>query len=133
MKRALIVLLVALGTLTACARQQPINNVDDAAIARYDGAEMSIEDVGHAIAIAGSRLGWQMKRIEPGEIKGTLNVREHRAVIDISYDTDSYSIDYVDSENLLYTAPDKIHRNYNRWIANLQQEINASVDALQME
>ena len=39
---------------------------------------------------------------------------------------DSYAIQYEDSEKLLY-GNDRIHRNYNRWVRNLSEEIKANL------
>nr|WP_256834309.1 hypothetical protein [Pseudomonas oleovorans] len=53
--------------------------------------------------------------------------RDHQAEITIPYSASSYSIRYRDSQNLGYKNG-KIHRNYNKWIHNLdrsiQQELN---------
>lgn len=46
------------------------------------------------------------------------------ANIKISYDAKSYSIEYVDSKNLdVNLEAKKIHRNYVRWINNLNKTI----------
>ena len=46
------------------------------------------------------------------------------ADIKISYDEKSYSIEYVDSKNLdVNLEAKKIHRNYVRWINNLNKMI----------
>ncbi len=46
------------------------------------------------------------------------------ATIKVSYDTKSYSIEYVDSKNLdANLEAKKIHRNYVRWINNLNKFI----------
>ena len=39
-------------------------------------------------------------------------------MVDIVFDTSKYSITYKESSNLDYKNH-KIHRNYNRWVANL--------------
>lgn len=51
----------------------------------------------------------------PREISGALKLRKHVAVVDIPYDTRSYSIKYVDSTESNY-ADGNIHKNYNGWI-----------------
>jgi len=44
--------------------------------------------------------------------------------IEISYDDNGYSIRYVDSKGLDYDAERMlIHKNYNRWMANLNKNI----------
>jgi hypothetical protein len=55
-------------------------------------------------------------------VEGELRVRSHVAVVDINYSTTSYSISHKSSTNLLYDGTE-IHKNYNSWIHNLQEEI----------
>ena len=81
-----------------------------------------MQQVGEAIVSAGNSLGWQMKPESPGRMTGTLYLRDHRAVVDISYDARSYSIAYKDSSNLQYDGS-SIHNNYNGWIQNLDRAI----------
>lgn len=58
--------------------------------------------------------------IKPGQIVGNTLVSLHKARIQIDYTEKFYAITYLESENLLYKEG-KIHRNYNRWINNLDQ------------
>ena len=52
-------------------------------------------------------------------------------ILDITYDTSSFSINYKDSVNLDYDAQEKtIHSNYNGWIRNLEKAIRAQVSVL---
>jgi hypothetical protein len=82
-----------------------------------------------AIIRAGSGLGWQMQPEGPGRLKGTLNVRSHMAVIDVTHDTKSYSIKYRDSTGL--NAKDgTIHKNYNGWVQNLDKRIRNELNLL---
>ena len=46
---------------------------------------------------------------KPGYIVGTLHLREHEAVVDILYDTKSYSILYKSSQNLQYNETKGTH------------------------
>lgn len=83
-------------------------------------------DVTNAIKAAGIRYGWEMVESGPGVITGTIHVRKHTAVVDISYDAESYHIEYRDSEQLDHLG-NEIHKNYNRWVRNLQLEINSQL------
>ena len=47
-------------------------------------------------------------------------------MVDVSYDTQAFSIRYKDSINLDY-GDGKIHKNYNGWIENLDREIRANL------
>jgi hypothetical protein len=87
-----------------------------------NGDVLPLEQVETAIMTAARKRGWVPGVVEPGLIEATLVVRSHRAVINIHYTRDSYDIAYQDSENLNYKRG-KIHRNYNRWVANLDKSI----------
>ena len=90
---------------------------------------VSMADVETAIRRAGHGLGWQIVPQGPGKAEGILVLREHRAVVDITYDTKSYSILYKDSSNLNYDGK-TIHSNYNGWIQNLDKAIRTQLDLL---
>ena len=121
--------VLAFVLLTAFGRGTPIVNIQSAAIPPNPAATM--ENIGKAIIRAGQTLGWQITPMGPGKAEGVLVLRRHRAVVDISYDTTSFSIHYKDSVNLDYDAQDKtIHSNYNGWIRNLEKAIRAQVAVL---
>ena len=111
--------------LTAC-RTAPVYNVHNAAIPNTEKAPMTMQDIEAAIVRAGAGLGWNMRPVKPGLITATLNLRSHQAVVDITYDLEDYSIDYKSSINLKYNGT-KIHSNYNGWIQNLNNAINAQL------
>jgi hypothetical protein len=121
--------LAAFILLTGFGRGTPIVNIQSAAIPPNPAATM--ENIGKAIIRAGQTLGWQITPMGPGKAEGVLVLRRHRAVVDISYNTTSFSIHYRDSVNLDYDAQDKtIHSNYNGWIRNLEKAIRAQVSVL---
>ena len=65
----------------------------------------------------------------PGLVTGRLDLRGHRAVVDVKYSAKDYSITYKDSTNLDYTGT-QIHKNYNGWIENLDRDIRANLLSL---
>jgi hypothetical protein len=115
--------------LTAC-RTAPIYNVHNAAIPNSGKSALTMQDIEGAIVRAGSGLGWNMRPIEPGLISATLNLRSHQAVVDITYDLNDYNINYKSSINLKYNGT-KIHSNYNGWIHNLSNAIDAQIASAQ--
>jgi hypothetical protein len=119
---------VIVGCGTASMTGSPVYNVSGAPIDTY-GKPVTMTDVERAIIRAGLALGWQMRPVKPGHIQGTLNLRTHTAVVDITYDTKSYNIAYKDSTNLDYNDG-RIHRNYNGWIQNLEKGIRAQMAAI---
>ena len=121
--------IVAFVLLAAFGAGTPIVNIQSAAIPPNPSATM--ENIGKAILRAGQTLGWQITPMGAGKAEGVLVLRRHRAVVDITYDTTSFSINYRDSVNLDYDAQDKtIHSNYNGWIRNLEKAIRAQVSVL---
>ena len=128
-KSASIILAAGLAaSLAACSiREKPLLTVVDAPIATAPD-EASIAQTIEAKLTA---RGWDILDKAPGKItakysKGNPKEDEpgHSATIAVLYDADSYSIEYVDSENLDYDA-DKgdIHRIYNRWVHNLDTDL----------
>ncbi|WP_034913971.1 MULTISPECIES: lipoprotein [Erwinia] len=116
MKR-LLCCAVAIMALAGCARTEPVKNVKETVSAKYSG-----EQIKKAVTEAGLARQWVMQPAGPGVINGHLMQRGHRADIRVTYGTGQYAIDYVSSQNLL-AENGQIHRNYNRWIANLDQDI----------
>ena len=121
--------IVAFVLLTAFGPGTPVVNIQSAAIPPHPAATMG--NIEKAIVRAGLTLGWQITPMGPGKAEGVLVLRRHRAVVDITYDTTSFSIHYKDSVNLDYDAQEKtIHSNYNGWIRNLEKAIRAQVAVL---
>ena len=118
-----LVSLVVVGCKSA-----PVYNVQDAAIASGT-TKADMADIQKAIVRAGSSLGWQMKAAGPGSMIGTLYLRKHVAVVDIRYNTKTYSILYKESQNLDYDGAN-IHSNYNGWIQNLNRAIQTQLSTL---
>jgi hypothetical protein len=106
--------------LIACVQNPPIHNVEKQAIVA--GEDLSMGQVETAIIRGGAYRDWSMRVVESGHIEGTLNLRSHEAIVDILYTTEDYSIVYKDSRDLGY-EDGKIHRNYNKWIVNLNSDI----------
>ena len=126
----LLFLCVALVAVTGCRGGAEIYNVKDAPVMTATGNSPSLEEVQKAIVSAGAGLNWSMAVAKPGHIVGTLNVRSHQAVVDIMYNSKTYSIIYKDSTNLKYDAEKKtIHENYRAWIQNLDNAIRSRLTA----
>lgn len=123
-----IFLVLMLAVFMAGCHSNPIMNVEDAAVVT-NKSQTSMEDVKSAITRAGVSLGWVMKPTGSGSILATLNLRKHVAVVDIKYNTKTYSIIYKSSQNLGYDGKN-IHRNYNGWVQRLDQAIQAQLSGL---
>jgi hypothetical protein len=106
--------------LAACALHKPIYNVTDVPVA--SSRPLDANQVRGAIVTAGAALGWKIKDVSPGQLEGTLVLREHTAVVNIAYSATAYSITYKSSINLEEKGG-QIHKNYNGWIENLDKGI----------
>ena len=121
------VLLVAfaVAALAACTIQ-PLYNVKGAPVETPGGKPPTMAEVEKAIVRAGSALGWKMQPVRPGVMVGTINLRRHTAIVDVTFDTRTYNITYKDSVELDYDGSN-IHRNYNGWVQNLDKGIQAQL------
>ncbi len=85
---------------------------------------MNMEAIGDAVIDGCAKRNWVATEVEPGHMQCTLYIRSHMAMVDVRFDTETFSITYADSENLGYDAEDhEIHRNYNGWVQNLNGDI----------
>lgn len=125
-RSSLVLAGIVIAMLGGC-RSAGVYNVSSAPVVANKA--VSMEDVQKAIVRAGVGLGWQMKPVEPGLIVGTLTLRTHMAMVNVKYDTKTYSITYKDSSNLDYTG-DSIHKNYNGWVTNLDRGIQSQLSNL---
>ena len=121
---ASVLVLIVVG----CRGNVPVFNVTDAPLSASK-PNPGLDEVGKAIQRAGVALGWQMKETRPGHILGTLSLRKHVAVVDVTYSVRTYSIKYKDSTELGYDGG-SIHQNYNGWVQNLDKGIRAQLSAL---
>lgn len=121
---------VMLVAVMGCSGGGPIYNVKNAPITTATGKEVTLEQVTKAIVEAGAGLKWTMAVVKPGQIIGTLNLRSHTAVVDITYNSKTYDITYKDSINLKYNAEkNTIHKAYSGWVQNLDNAIKSRLTA----
>ena len=121
-KKIILIVLALVVALGIGCRSSIVKNVHDAPMPFTTENKPSIEQIKKAIIVAGSGLGWRIKSQSPGHLIGTLNLREHTAIVDIKYTTENFSITYNSSTNLNYDGTN-IHSNYNGWIQNLEKAI----------
>jgi|CXWL01.1.fsa_nt_gi hypothetical protein len=128
-----VLCLALFTTIVSCAA--PILNVKDAPVKTLSGKELTSDQVTKAIVLAGMGLKWEMDVAAPGHIIGTLNLRSHQAIVDITYNTKIYSIAYKKSRGLMQVNEDGtaigIHPNYNGWIENLDNAIRTQFIAVE--
>ncbi|HEC30312.1 MAG TPA: hypothetical protein ENI65_12065 [Gammaproteobacteria bacterium] len=105
-----------------------VRNIENAAVATSSKG-VALDNITKAIVRAGIALGWNMRVVKPGHIEATLYLRTHMAKVDVTYNNKDYSIKYKDSKNLDYDGT-QIHSNYNGWVSNLSNGINAQLSGL---
>ena len=139
MKRNVVITAIAIlfsFSLAGC-RWGPLYNVKSA---HLGSKGKSLKSIGQDIKAAGRGLGWKMKDIAEGKVQGILLVSggKHKAVVVITYNTDTFNITYADSTNLRYKAAGftdadgvhhekTIHPNYNVWVKKLEETIKNRV------
>ncbi|RJX30786.1 MAG: hypothetical protein C4516_08510 [Oxalobacter sp.] len=98
---------------------------------------LSTTDIQNLIIEAGRsmRRPWSIESQSPGKLLATLNVRgKHTVMVDITYSTTHYSIQYKDSVNMSHAVCEGyafIHPNYNQWVKQLKESIDNKLAAFQ--
>ena len=125
MSSLLRVTLITLALLiTAGCTSKPILNTQHNLPA---DAQVSEEKMKTVIVNALQKREWTVQRLSPQLVQAEITVRgQFYAAIDIRYTRNSYAITYRDSRDLGY-KDGKIHRNYNRWVNNLDSDIMAGL------
>lgn len=118
--------------IAGCRSLTPVQNVTAAQFAGEANTALTLEDYEKAIIRAGSERNWRFTPAGPGKLVGKVNVRgKHSATVNITFDTETYSIEYVDSDNLKYDPEtNSIHPNYNQWIMLLDNDIQSEIQRL---
>lgn len=115
--------IAVVGALAGCARTAPIDQVHTSVSAGH-----TQDQVKTAILKAGIQRQWVMSEAGPGVIKARQQTRDHVAEVRITYTATSYDIKYDSSLNL-QASGGKIHKNYNRWVRNLDKDIQLNLSA----
>lgn len=129
MKKMMLLMLCASVSLPALAmRTQPAYEPEI-----YVDGNFSKQAIEKVIKKALVGRSWAVKSSENGVIKSQIWVRSHSAKIKITYNKKKITIQYVGSENLKEKRKGEtvfIHRNYNRWIKNLEKDIQSGLFSL---
>lgn len=126
MKHAGIALFLAAALLAGCSTSAPLLTTTQTLDA---GKSVSSGQMQTAIYQSLQRYGWQMDSDDGSTIMAHYNKHDrHIAVIRIDYSAHRFSIRHQSSEGLNYNEQrNTIHRNYNRWIQNLEQDIRSRI------
>jgi hypothetical protein len=116
-------LLSALDAQAAFGRTKPVYNVVDKPIRAASGRQLDLDEVEVLLRSAAEFKGWKVNEEGDGHLSARINVRTHYAEIDIHFTAENYSITYRDSRELMYDG-EKIHRNYNKWIKLIEENVD---------
>jgi hypothetical protein len=119
--KSIVMTLFLLGAVAGCTRTAPVYNVTSD---NFSTPSAPLSERAAQIKRAGVGLRFAMEDAGPGKIKATYNARGHQAVVMVSFNQSSFSIQYVSSLDLDYDGSN-IHKNYNEWIQNLERAIKA--------
>ncbi len=93
--------------------------------------KLTLVDMEAAIFEGCAKRHWIPVNMGGGVINATLHLRDHTAIVRISFTADRFTLKYLTSENLNYGIDEKgvavIHPNYNAWIQNLKNDITLAV------
>jgi hypothetical protein len=117
------VLLVMTVAFAACHRMEPVYNVEQDSIPTGVQQKLSSEQIGKMIAKTAIGKGWVVSEVKPGLLHCVLKWQDHTAAINITYSKQDYSIELDSSENLK-ESDGMIHKKYNKYIHDLQGEID---------
>ncbi len=116
--------------LVGCSTSAPVT------VASYslsDAQNTSQTRVQKAIYTALKRRGWHLQSDNSRQIQARYNKQDRHIVdIQIDYSANSFIIHHLSSQGMNYDAKkNTIHRNYNRWIANLERDISSELSFTQ--
>ena len=119
--------VLVLAALAGCG-SAPIHNVNNHSLSPTTD-RLSQQEIDAIVVREASERGWKIEPISPGHMKGILEVRAHRATVDIRVDKKNLNIKYLESSNLNERNGVTIDRSYNRWIGNLESDISTAIAA----
>jgi len=135
LRRILPLTIAAMLVLAGCRATVPVENVvkEPYGSTTYANAgKLTLSDYEKAIIRAGTYRNWISKTIAPGQVEATNVIRgKHTVVVDIIFNTETFSIDYKRSANLKWDPTSRtIHPNYNAWVKLLEADIKAEIQRM---
>ena len=129
MMKRLVSYIFALGlvfVILGCVGGSPIVNVDNSQLFQKPEKTSKIET---AIKNGASKKGWRVKKVKNGLLEVSQLIRgKYLVMVDITYTSKGYKLDYKRSTNLKYDpATNTIHKSYNKWVASLVNNIDAEL------
>ena len=113
--------LLAVLALGACQRIQPVYSVQGHAIPAAS-ASLAPDQIMQLIVSTAQSKGWLIDPIGPTQVRASQKWRTHSAIVIITTDGRTYSINYEGSTNLLQSGG-VVHREYNERVHALEDAI----------
>ncbi len=124
-------LLSALTVIGCASRVQPMQGPEEFPVTTGTGKPVAVDKMREAITAAGVRRGWVFKDGGPGKLLAPYGRRgDQEATVEIAYPAENVAIKYVSSNGLREASVgghQEIHRNYNRWVRSLKDDIRAEL------
>lgn len=117
------ILIVGLALMLGACTVRPVYNTEPRPIP-VSAQTLPLETIERVIIEAGSQRGWRFTRAAPGHLLATYARNEWSATANVFFDQRTYRITYKESTNLGADGVN-IHQNYNRWVNNLDADIEA--------
>lgn len=122
------ILIVGLALMLGACTVRPVYNVESRPIPA-SAQTLPLETIERAIIEAGAQRGWRFTKAAPGHLLATYAKNEWSATANVIFDQRTYKITYKESTNLGADGVN-IHQNYNRWVNNLDVDIEARLSML---
>lgn len=131
MKTALPILCTALILLLTACVPIPLQNYDNIPALGFQNQSLDMKQLERAIYIGAYNQDWSTVSVAPGHIVATHIEAPRKVVVDILFDTHTYSVHYKSSQDLNYDpSSGKIDPRYNRWTGDLIDSINAALQSM---
>ena len=134
-KKLMVLLFTAVAGWSMVASAKDVSLVEPQNIPVPEGKTYTLSEVKQAIVVGAESRKWHVVNDAPGKLRIQLDGRRDGAVLtlDIVYDKNKYSINYVSSAAIRYSEEGgvrTIHSNYDRWIKNLTDSIDIQLGLL---
>lgn len=123
MKSVIYILLVIVTTsgIVGCARHVPVYNVEQHAMP-VEARNLTTQEMGRRICLILANRDWKCHQTTPNTLVCHIEKRTHKASVQIDYNHQFFSINFVDSTNLKYENGN-IHAKYNKWVKLMEEDI----------
>ena len=125
MKRYLPLALTLPLLLIGCSRTAYIRDIHQAPVPAT-ATHLSQDQVRDIIISTVGKRRWSCQSLAPNLLICDQQARGHNARVNIKFSTQTFSINYVDSQGLRKKG-DRIHNKYNRWIHRMKSDIQRAL------